>query len=237
MAGTSSKDRGNPHISDEESEQDHSAVIKNLIARTKELEDKLSITKDAEVKASTNDHDKLNPIDIKDIERPDKYDNQAAKFNNWFDKFKDLLTSRNGNWEKLLGMIENRGEVTIKSQKEFINSLDDATCKSIKEQSDTYAQRLGGYLRTYTDGELHARVTQTDYDEVMEVIREVIYKGRNRNPSRLIDLKAKVLSPPQANKESKLDKISDGIETHTENDCGRGSEIQGGRRDNANNLA
>ena len=111
------------------------------MARIKELEDKLSIMKDAEVKASTDDHDKLKPIDIKDIERPDKYDNQVAKFNNWFDKFKDLLTSRNGKWEKLLGMIENRGKVA-NSQKEFINSLNDATCKSIKEQSDTYAQHL-----------------------------------------------------------------------------------------------
>ena len=37
---------------------------------------------DAEAKASTDDHDKLKPIDIKDIERPDKYDNQAAKFIN-----------------------------------------------------------------------------------------------------------------------------------------------------------
>ena len=62
-------------------------------------------------------------------------------------------------------------------------------------------------MRTYTDGELHAHVTQTDYDEVMELMREVIYKGRNRNQNRLIDLKAKALSPPQANKVSELDKI------------------------------
>ena len=44
--------------------------------------------------------------------------------NTWFDKLKELLTSRNGNWEKLLGLIENRGKVTMKSQKEVINSLD-----------------------------------------------------------------------------------------------------------------
>ena len=103
------------------------------MARIKELEDKLSIMKDTEVKASTDDHHKLKPIDIKDIEGPDKYDNQAAKFNTWFDKFKDLLTSRNGNWETLLGLIENRGQVTIKSLKEFINSLDDANYKFVKE--------------------------------------------------------------------------------------------------------
>ena len=166
------------------------------MARIKELEDKQSIMKDAKVKATTDDHDKLKSIDINDIERPDKYDNQAAKFDTWFDKFKDLLTSCNGIWEKLLGLIENRGKVTIKSQKEFINSLDDANYKSIKEQSDTCAQHLKSYLRTYTDGELHARVIQTNHDEVMELMLEVIYKHRNRNPNRLIDLKAKALSPP-----------------------------------------
>ena len=94
MARTSSKHRENPHISDEEFEPDQYAVIKDLVARIKELEDKLSIMKDAEVKASTDD--KLKPINIKDTERPDKYDNQAAKFNTWFDKFEDLLTSRTG---------------------------------------------------------------------------------------------------------------------------------------------
>ena len=142
IAGTSSKHRESPHIIDEEFDQDQSAVIKNLLARIEELEDTLSIMKDAEVKASTDDHGKLKPIDIKDIVRPDKYDNQAAKFNNGFDKLKGMLTSRNGNWEKLLGLIENRGKVTIKSQKEIINSVDDATYKSIKEQSDTYSQHV-----------------------------------------------------------------------------------------------
>ena len=160
--------------------------------------------KDAEVKASTDEHAKLKPIDIEDNERPDKHDDHAAKFNTWFDKFKESLTSRIGNWDKILGLIENRGKVTIKSRKEFINSLDDANCKSIEERSD--AQHLKSYLRTYTDGELHARVIQTDYDEVMELMREVIYKGRNRNPNRLIDLKAKALSPPRANKAGDFDK-------------------------------
>ena len=101
MTGTSVEQRENPPIGDEEFKQDQSAVIRGLMARIKELKDKLSIMKDAEGKASTDDRDKLKPSDIKDIERPDKYGNQAAKFNTWCDKFKDLLTSRNGNCEKL----------------------------------------------------------------------------------------------------------------------------------------
>ena len=86
MAGTSSEHRENPHISDEEFQQDQSALIKDLVSRIKELEGKLSIMKDPEVKDSMDDHDKPKPIDI--------CDNQAAKFSTWFDRFKDLLTSR-----------------------------------------------------------------------------------------------------------------------------------------------
>ena len=105
MAGTSSEHPGRILISVTRNlSLTKSAVIKNLVARIRELEDKLSIMKDAEVKASTDD--KLKPIDIKDIERPDKHDNQAAKFNTWCDKFWGMLTSRNGNWEKLLGYRE-----------------------------------------------------------------------------------------------------------------------------------
>ena len=113
MAGTSSEHRENPHISDEEFQQDPSALIKDLVSRIKELEDKLSIMKDPGSKTAWTITTSPKPIGIKDIERPDKCDNQAAKFSTWFDRFKDLLTSRNGNWEQLLGLIENREKVTI----------------------------------------------------------------------------------------------------------------------------
>jgi hypothetical protein len=40
-------------------------------------------------------------------------------------------------------------------------------------------------------------------------MREIIYyKGRNRNPNKLIDLKSKALSPPRAHKAGELNKIS-----------------------------
>ena len=52
MARTSSEDRENNLISDEEFKQDQSAVIKNLMARIKELENKQNIMMDVEVKAS-----------------------------------------------------------------------------------------------------------------------------------------------------------------------------------------
>ena len=48
---------------------------------------------------------------------------------------------------------------------------------------------------------------QTDHEEVMELMWEVIHKGRNRNANRLVDLKAKALAPPKANKARDRDKI------------------------------
>ena len=186
-------------------------------------------------RASTDNHYKLKPIDIKDIERRGKYDNQVAKFNSWFDKFEDLLTSRKGNWEKLLGLIENWEKVTIKNHMEFTNSLDGATCKPMKEQSETNSQHLSCYLRTCTDGELHARVIQTVYEEV-ELTREVIYKGRNRNPNRLIGLKTYSLSPSKKTSEgNKIDfggqkrRRDDGYHGHlgVGDPAGRGYDQQG----------
>ena len=84
MAGTSSKDRENLHISDEEFEQEESAVIKNLMDRIKELEDKLSIMKDAEVKASTDDHPptRSDRSISKTSRGQSKYDNHAPLVNN-----------------------------------------------------------------------------------------------------------------------------------------------------------
>ena len=58
--------------------------------------------------------------------------------------------------------------MTIRNQKEFTNRIGGANYKSIKGTVE--------HLRA--DGELHARTIQTD-DDVMELMREVIYKGRH----------------------------------------------------------
>ena len=115
--------------------------------------------KDKERKASTDNHDTLKPSDVKDIEELDNYGNQVTKFKTWSDKCKDLLTSRSGSWEKLLGLIENRGKVTIKSHKEFMNSLDDANCMSIKEQWEIYDEKLVDNSHRWRP---QARAIQTD---------------------------------------------------------------------------
>ena len=177
--------------------------------------------KEEEVNVSTDDHDKLKPIDIKDIERPDTYDNQAANFNNLFDKFKDPQRELG----KVAGFAREPCESDDQKPEGVQHSVDDATCQSIKKQSDTRAQDLKSHLRTCTDGELYARVTQIDHNEVMELIREVTYKGRNRNPNRFIDLKVKRPclrhKPTRRANSTRFSRIGD---THTKKDCGRGPE-------------
>ena len=191
----------------ENAPEDIMTVVRQVRLEIQQLRDELK-NKDKEDEPGATKIDKdsfeiLKPIDVKDIEKPDKYDNDVKKFKVWFAKFNDLLANRHSNWTKLLKMIECKGHVTIKDQNDFFNDLDESIDKSfmfIKAQSDTYAQQLKSYLRTYTSGELHARVLQTDTNHIMELMRETIYKGKGRNPNKLIDLKAKALSPPKANK-------------------------------------
>lgn len=85
-----------------------------------------------------------------------------------------------------------------------MNEAEDAIYKNVKAQAEMYAYQLKSYLRTYTDGELHARVVQTDGNLIMELMREIIYKGMHRNPNKLLDLKSNALSPPHAHETTDL---------------------------------
>ena len=91
------------------------------------------------------DREKLKRIDIKDLEKPDKYDNNISKFRTWFDKFRDLLSNRHANWYKLLQIIEKQDKETIKNQEEFSDKFDeehDQSYKYIKAQAEMYAHQL-----------------------------------------------------------------------------------------------
>ena len=50
-------------------------------------------------------------------------------------------------------------------------------------------------------------MTHTRSEGIIELMREVIHKGRNRSPNRLIDLKAKALTPGKSNNISELPKL------------------------------
>jgi hypothetical protein len=126
-------------------------ILEKLRTRVAELEQELK----GKSKPEDSTHGMLKPIDIKDIDKPEKYDNNIVKFNTWFDKFRDLLANRHPNWRKLLKAIEGRGKNIVKNQAIFFEGLDETdgeSVKYIKQQSEMYAEQLKSYLRTYTEG-------------------------------------------------------------------------------------
>ena len=64
---------------------------------------------------------KLKPIDVKDIEKPDKYDNKNAKFSIWYERFRDLLENRHPNLEHVFNAIEKTGKTRIASVEDFLS--------------------------------------------------------------------------------------------------------------------
>ena len=75
------------------------------------------------------------------------------------------------------------------------------------DDPDMYARQLTSYLGSYTKGLLHAKVMKTQSCGAFELLRDLVYKGRNRNRNRLLSLKAAVLSPPRASTLTDLEKI------------------------------
>ena len=96
---------------------------------------------------------------MKDIEKPEKYDNNVSKFVTWYDTFRDLLENRHPNWEYVFNAIESAGKNKIMDTKGFCNLLNVGVRKieeSIRDQSLVYMCQFKSYLGTYTVGELHA---------------------------------------------------------------------------------
>ena len=63
------------------------SMIRGLQAQIQALGAQLS----AKVNVNFDDPHKLKPIDVKDIEKPDKYDNNIAKFTIWYARLRDLF--------------------------------------------------------------------------------------------------------------------------------------------------
>ena len=98
-----------------------------------------------------------------------------------------MLINRHASWHKLLKILEKCGKNTNTDQSTFFDEIkenEDKSYKNIKAQSDMYAYQLKSYLRICTDGELHARVVQTDSSLIMELMREIrsFIKADNSTP-------------------------------------------------------
>ena len=174
------------------------SMIRGLQAQIQALEAQLS----AKGNVNFDDPYKLKPIDVKDIEKPDKYDNNIAKFTIWYERFRP-------NWEHVFNAIEKAGKTRIARVRTFSTLLTRGTRKSNRASRTSLrcTCQLKAYLRTYTGEELHARVTQTRSDGIMDLLRDIVHKGKNRNPNLLIELKAKALSPSRAAKTADVDRV------------------------------
>ena len=94
---------------------------------------------------TAEDPDKLGPIDVTDIEKPEKYDWSPAKFLAWFDRFRDLLANRHATWVKVLHAVEKEGKNKTNNVDIFFSTM----AKSISDQKEAYKQQLWAYLHTY----------------------------------------------------------------------------------------
>ena len=185
-----------------EQQQRHAEEIAYL---KKELERQLTEKRHAD--RDGNSHE-LKPIDIKDLERPEEYDGSLAKFEAWIERLRDLMMNRHASWGAVLDSITKRGKTPYRNNEEWAYSIEDLEFgSSIRMQVNTYVTQLRSYLKTYTMGELHMRVTHTDIPNIMELMRDIITKGRNRNENRMVDLQAKALDPRKANKLNDLQKV------------------------------
>ena len=77
---------------------------------------------------------------------------------------------------------------------------------TVLKDPEIYAQQLLAYMSSYTKGLMHAKVMKTHHRNAFELLRDVVYKGKNRNKNRLLALKASVLSPSRASNVPELEK-------------------------------
>ena len=162
------------------------------------------------VNVNFDDPCKLKPIDVKDIEKPDKYDNHIAKFTIWYEWFRDLLENRHPNCEHVFNAIEKAGKTRVASVEDLLNLVDSGDTKIkqiIKDQSQMYMCQLKPACgRTMEESCTHELLRQ-DVNGIMDLLRDIVYKGKNRNPNRLVELKPKALTQPRAAKTADVDRV------------------------------
>ena len=155
--------------------------------------------------------EKLKPIDLKDLKKPEEFDG-TKDFHLWYERFKDLLGNRNRDWKVVLELVEQYANGTDKiSHDDFAYEigakLGEATYWEQWNLGNQYAHQLRSYLGSYSKGLFYDQVSKADTEDVFELFRVTIKRGRNRNPYRMVAMKAEVLSPPKAKDAKDLEKV------------------------------
>ena len=154
----------------------------------------------------------LKPIDAKDVKRPGEYDGET-EFIVWYDRFRDLLINRHKSWEIIFKVIGLKGDKAQKFE-EYAHGIATEIDAVMKQNGDPdedmvmeYARQLKSYLSSYTKGALYSKLTKTNAKDVLDRMRDIIAKGKNKNRYRTVTLKAKILSPPTAKNSKELERI------------------------------
>ena len=146
----------------------------------------------------------LKPIDTKDITKPEPFDSDAKKFLALFAGIKDLLTNRNQGWTLILDHIE-----AMKSTKchDPETQLFQSIGGEVAVQGEAYKAQLATYIRSYTKGDLDERVVKSQPDEVVDIVRELIYKYKHHRSFKILDLKSAITALPRASTPQDVEKI------------------------------
>ena len=167
-----------------------------LFLTIQNLENKLS---------DKQDDDKIKKMDIKELKKPEEYDSEPAAFNGWYEKFTNLLRTRDHRWGNFIKMMEAQGDKRITdvvSLKASITAEYPETANKLEE----FSEQLYSYLLNYTKGSLYAKVTKMQERGTLENFRDIIYKGKHLSKSKVCSLNSKILEPKRALSEKDVDK-------------------------------
>ena len=119
-----------------------------------------------------------------------------------------MLANRHPSWQGVFEAVEKFQGQAIENvngkHDKFKEKLPDDS--SVLKDPEIYAQQLLSYLSSYTKGNLHAKGMKTNDRNAFELLRDGVYKGKNRNKNRLLAFKASVFSPHRASNVSELQK-------------------------------
>ena len=148
---------------------------------------------------------RIKAMDVKEIKKPDEFDNDPKEFTGWYERFTNLLRARDPRWTKFLKIMENQGDRRILDNDSFAGSIRQND-PDVADMVDDFSENLYSYLLNYTKGALYSKVIKMKAKGVLEVYRDVVYKGRHLSKSRVCALNAAVLEPKRAANEKEVDK-------------------------------
>ena len=123
-------------------------------------------------------------------------------------RFKNLLSNRHAGWNDVFTAVEEFKTRMIPNEDgthaKCIEKLKSDSL--VAEDPDAYAKQMLAYLSSYTKGLLHSKVMKTKPEDIFELLRDIVSKGKNRIMSRMLAIKAAVLAPSRTTSITELEK-------------------------------